>query len=152
MEECCYCLQNRELLSKMRKITSIGCADIHLFLDQTHIGKCIVVYNRGHKREWYELSNDEQVQFARAVSSVSQALKQVFCPDKINYAIYGDIVSHLHMHIVPKYRNGTDWGRPFNDYHEATYLSENEYAVRCEQIKQKILNLMNGGEDESSSS
>jgi len=46
---------------------------------------------------------------ARAAAAVQRA----FDPDKINYAVYGDLVPHLHYHIVPKYRDGACWGKPF---------------------------------------
>ena len=48
------------------------------------------------------------------VALTSEVLQVIFCPDKINYAIYGDIVNHFHMHIVPKYKDKKNWGSPYN--------------------------------------
>jgi len=48
---------------------------------------------------------------------------------KINYAIYGDLVPHLHYHVVPKYRGGPNWGEPFALQPPAQrYLTEEGYS------------------------
>ena len=59
-------------------------------------------------------------------------------PDKVNYATYGDKVSHLHVHVVPKYENGPDWGGPFKDDRTPVILSEEEYIRRVEQIREHL--------------
>ena len=43
----------------------------------------------------------------------AQAVTDLLHPDKINYLIFGDTSTHLHVHIVPKYRDGKDWGKVF---------------------------------------
>ena len=105
------------------------------FRDQTHKGKCIVVFNTDHRTEWYQLNQEEQSELIYAVAKTAEALHNVFNPDKINYATYGDKVSHLHVHVVPKYENGPDWGGPFKDDRTPVILSEEEYIRRVEQIK-----------------
>ena len=46
---------------------------------------------------------------------------------KINYAIYGDLVSHFHVHVVPKQRDGLQWGGPFTDTLPKVTLGEGEF-------------------------
>ena len=48
---------------------------------------------------------------------------------KINYAIYGDIVSHFHVHLVPKHRDGLQWGGPFTDTLPKVTLSAEEFKA-----------------------
>lgn len=55
--------------------------------------------------------------------------------DKINYAIYGDLVSHFHVHLVPKHRDGLQWGGPFTDDLPKVLLADQEY----EEISQGLL-------------
>ena len=52
---------------------------------------------------------------AEAVSKFARA-------DKINCAIYGDLVSHFHVHVVPKRKGELQWGRPFTDDIEEVFL------------------------------
>ena len=142
MAECYYCENAEKLNSLMILIRTIGCADIYLFRDQTHKGKCIVVYNGGHKTEWYKISKEERHIFIDVVSITAEALADVFHPDKINYATYGDIVNHLHVHVVPKYKSGPDWGRPFCDQEEPERLSDKEYAARVKAIGARITEIL----------
>ena len=138
MQRCYYCDKGEVLDHLMIHVTDLGNASVYLFRDQTHKGKCIVVLNTGHKTEWYQLSAAEQAELIRAVSKTAEALHMVFHPKKINYATYGDKVSHLHVHVVPKYEGGPDWGEPFKDDRDPTLLSEAEYSIRIEQIKSKL--------------
>ena len=101
-------------------------------------GKCIVVFNTDHRTEWYQLNQEEQSELIYAVAKTAEALHNVFNPDKINYATYGDKVSHLHVHVVPKYENGPDWGGPFKDDRTPVILSEEEYIRRVEQIREHL--------------
>ena len=93
---CQYCEKGADLLEKMLPICSYRNADIYLFRDQTHKGKCIVAY-RDHKKEWYELSGSEQADLIAAVAATAKAVQKLFHADKINYATYGDLLSHLHI-------------------------------------------------------
>jgi ATP adenylyltransferase len=135
---CQYCEKGADLMAKMIPICTYRTADIYLFRDQTHKGKCIVACGR-HVKEWYELSEAEQTDLIAAVSKTAKALQELFHPDKINYATYGDLLSHLHIHVTPKYQDGPDWGGPFRDDAPATVLSDDAYAERVEQLREKIL-------------
>ena len=49
----------------------------------------------------------------RDVARAAKAIKRAFGPDKINYGAYSDKLPHLHVHLVPKYEGGPNWGAPF---------------------------------------
>lgn len=72
------------------------------------------------------------------LSKVSKALKLLFHADKINLAVYGDLVSHFHVHIVPKTRDGFEWGKPFSDEKEKHFLEDAEYQDRINKIKMAL--------------
>ena len=141
MGACYYCENGDKLRSLMLPIVDLGAASVYLFRDQIHKGKCIVVFNRAHKTEWFELTAHERREFSEAVAETAAALKNVFEPNKINYAIYGDLVSHFHMHVVPKYQGGPDWGAPFQDNREPAVLTEEEYTHRIQLIRDAILTI-----------
>lgn len=138
MEQCYYCENGETMHKLMEHIADVGNAGVYLFRDQTHKGKCIVVYNKEHVTEWYQLSEDEQAQFIQAMAKTAKVLAEIFHPDKINYATYGDKVSHLHVHVVPKYENGPDWGVPFRDNRPPTILKEEIFQRYVSLIKEKI--------------
>lgn len=40
-------------------------------------------------------------------------MHEIFNPDKVNYGAYGDTGHHLYFHLVPKYKDGYEWGDVF---------------------------------------
>lgn len=137
--ECYYCEKGEALKSIMSEICELYNSTVYLYNDQTHKGKCIVVYKE-HKTEWFQLEREEQNNFIRAVSETAKALSEIFNADKINYATYGDIVSHLHVHVTPKYKDGPNWGQPFRDDAPHTILSDEEYSSIIKAIRKKLIN------------
>lgn len=131
---CYYCNDEEKLNSLMLPISKLRTSTAYLFRDQKYKGKCIVVFNE-HKTELFQLTPTQQLEFIQDVADVAATVHKVFSPDKINYAIYGDVVSHLHFHVTPKYKNGPQWGMPFKDDSRPVILSEEEYSKRIREIK-----------------
>ena len=76
------------------------------------------------------------VQCALAESArAAKAIHAVFHPEKLNYGAYGDTGCHLHVHLVPKYRDGFEWGGVFAMNPGQKKLSESEYAEMAEKIR-----------------
>ena len=46
---------------------------------------------------------------------------------------------HVHVHVVPKYKGGLNWGEPFDDTLPKELLSEEEYGKMVDELKEKIL-------------
>ena len=108
--ECFYCSKNVDKL--MIEAAKLKVSTLYLNKDQTHQGRCIVAFDR-HVTEIFHLNDKEQQLFIEDVSQTARILHEAFHPDKINYGIYGDLVSHLHVHIVPKYEQSDEWGEAF---------------------------------------
>ena len=45
---------------------------------------------------------------------------------------------HLHVHLVPKYRDGYEWGGVFAMNPGQVKLSDSEYAAMIEKIKANL--------------
>lgn len=136
---CYYCNDEKKLNSLMLPICELRTSKAYLFRDQKYRGKCIVVFNE-HKTELFQLTPTQQSDFIQDVADVAEAINRAFSPDKINYAIYGDVVSHLHVHVTPKYINGPEWGMPFSDDPEPLLYSDDEYSKNVLKIK-KLINV-----------
>ncbi|MCR4950085.1 MAG: HIT family protein [Solobacterium sp.] len=133
-ENCGYC-QGGELLAAFGiKICDLDVSQLILFKEQSHPGRCIVAY-QDHVSEMVDLSDDDRNRFFADVNRAAKALHKVFHPDKINYGAYGDTGCHLHMHLVPKYKDEFEWGGVFAMNPGQKYLSEEEYAKMIEKIK-----------------
>ncbi|MGF9942999.1 HIT family protein [Priestia megaterium] len=133
--ECFYCAQDKEMQSLMIEIAKLSTSTLYLNRDQTHKGRCIIAFNR-HVKELYHLSEDQRRQFMEDVAEAAQIINTTFKPDKINYAIYGDLVSHLHFHLVPKYKGASEWGEAFiNSPASKRVLTDIEYERILIDIK-----------------
>lgn len=132
--QCGYC-QGGELLDKFGiKICDLDVSQLILFREQSHPGRCIVAY-RDHVSEIVDISDDERNRFFADVNRAAKAIHRAFSPDKVNYGAYGDTGCHLHVHLVPKYRDGFEWGGVFAMNPEQKYLSEAEYAEMIGKIR-----------------
>ena len=109
---CMYCGHPARLGDFAVKIGELACSIVYLHLDKTYRGRCIVALKE-HKEDIIELKSDQLNQYMAEVVKVAGIIKKVFNADKINYAIFGDKVSHVHFHIVPKIVGGPQWGSSF---------------------------------------
>ena len=133
-ENCGYC-QGGELLAQFGiKICDLNVSQLILFKEQSHPGRCIVAY-QNHISEIVDLTAEERAAFIEDVNRAAKAIHAVFHPDKINYGAYGDTGCHLHVHLVPKYKDEYEWGGVFAMNPGEKFLSEEEYAEMIEKIK-----------------
>ncbi|MEH7436829.1 HIT family protein [Neobacillus drentensis] len=136
--DCFYCKKDEQLTNLMIEICKMPSSILYLNRDQTHKGRCIIAFH-SHKRELFELSEIELTSFMKDVSIAAEAIQKVFQADKINYAIYGDLVSHLHFHLVPKYKGKTEWGEAFvNSPESKVLLNNSENKQRIEAILDQL--------------
>lgn len=131
---CLYCQNNETLDQLMIKIGDLEVSQLFLFKEQSHPGRCNVVFN-DHGIELYELNDAQRNAFMKDVANVAKAIAKAFNPDKINFGAYADTLSHLHMHIVPKYKDGYGFGSVFEMNPQKVALSAVEYASVIEKIR-----------------
>ena len=67
-----------------------------------------VVWN-AHVAEFSDLAAADRVHCMEAVTLVEQALRQHLSPTKINIAALGNMVPHLHWHVIARF----DWDSHF---------------------------------------
>ena len=132
--ECLYCQNNETLHNLMIKICDLEVSQLFLFKEQSYTGRCNVVY-KDHGVELHELNDDQRDAFMRDVAKTAKAIATAFSPTKINYGAYADTLSHLHMHIVPKYKDGYGFGGVFEMNPQKTTLSSAEYTEVIAKIK-----------------
>ncbi len=137
VSECLYCQNNETLHDLMIKICDLGVSQLFLFKEQSHPGRCNVVY-KDHGVEFHELTDEQRNAFMADVAKTAKAIAKAFNPTKINYGAYADTLSHLHMHIVPKYEGGFGFPGIFEMNPKKTYLSETEYTEVITKIKANL--------------
>ncbi|MBQ3395123.1 MAG: HIT family protein [Synergistaceae bacterium] len=131
---CGYCMRGDLLEQFGIYICDLSVSSLILFKEQSHMGRCIVAY-KDHVSEIVNISDEERKAFIEDVNRAAKAIHAVFHPDKLNYGAYGDTGCHLHVHLVPKYKDGFEWGGTFEMNPKKKFLSEQEYAEMIEKIK-----------------
>ena len=79
--------------------------------DPHYPGFCRVILNR-HVREMSDLPPAEQMLLMAAVFAVEGVVRRLFQPDKINLASFGNMVPHLHWHIIPRWHDDRHFPEP----------------------------------------
>jgi diadenosine tetraphosphate (Ap4A) HIT family hydrolase len=121
----------------MLPIADLEVSSAFLFKEQTYHGRCVVAY-KDHDVELYQLDDDFLSAFMKDVKKVANAMQKALNPAKINFGFYSDKLRHLHVHIVPKYVDGPDYGGVFAMNPQTTYLSDEQYTALISEIKKGL--------------
>jgi diadenosine tetraphosphate (Ap4A) HIT family hydrolase len=83
-----------------------------VLVNDTHYpGFCRVIWNQ-HVKEMTDLSADQRNRFMEAVWQVETAVREVMQPHKVNLASLGNVVPHLHWHVIPRYIDDMHFPNP----------------------------------------
>ena len=100
----------------------------------------ILLFTKEHVTELFHLDRDVRTSLMEEISSVAQVLYTIFTPAKINYELLGNMVPHIHWHIVPRFTSEPLWPRPiWAEPHEEVLLSPDEYRQRIKIIRSALL-------------
>jgi diadenosine tetraphosphate (Ap4A) HIT family hydrolase len=101
----------------------------------------LLLFTKDHVTELFHLDPDVRTSLMNDVSAVAAALYNAFRPAKINYELLGNMVPHIHWHLVPRFADDPLWPRPiWSEPHDEKLLSPEEYAERASLVR-KNLNL-----------
>ncbi len=76
-----------------------------------HPGFYRLMLNR-HVAEMSELPRDERIALLDALHTVEQLMREHLRPAKINLASLGNVVPHLHWHVIARFADDAQWPAP----------------------------------------
>ena len=79
--------------------------------DAAYPGFCRVIWNE-HVKEMSDLSPGDRMLLNDAVWHVELALRDIMAPGKINVASLGNMVPHLHWHVIPRFADDAHFPNP----------------------------------------
>lgn len=82
-----------------------------LVADADYPGSCRVIWKR-HVAEMTDLDTRERRHLMSVVFAAEAAVRHAARPDKINLASLGNMVPHLHWHIIPRWRDDRHFPNP----------------------------------------
>lgn len=79
--------------------------------DPYYPGFCRVIW-RDHVREMTDLEADQQILLMSIVFAVESVVRRLYRPDKINLASFGNMVPHVHWHVIPRWHDDRHFPEP----------------------------------------
>jgi diadenosine tetraphosphate (Ap4A) HIT family hydrolase len=105
-----------ELLADTIPLKSIGGNTLSLcylgLMNNQHFPWLIMVPQQANLREIIDLSKTDQHKLMDEISLVSNQMKTIFAPHKLNVAALGNMVAQLHIHIIARNENDAAWPNP----------------------------------------
>lgn len=84
---------------------------IVLVTEPDYPGFCRVILNR-HVAEMTDLPAEERNYLMEVVYAVETVLRREFAPHKINLASLGNVVPHVHWHVIPRWQDDKHYPNP----------------------------------------
>jgi len=109
-------------------------------------GFCRVIWNE-HVAEMSQLSVDQRARLHHIVMLVEKAIIDVMHPDKVNLAALGNMVPHLHWHIIPRYQldvcfPGSVWSEKLRPSNQEHLIKQQAHTVLLKKKIQDVLGVL----------
>ena len=93
-------------------VSRLAVSSWYLPQNQTYRGHGILVFDPRHATRLDQLTATEWLTYAADLHQVVSTIGAVCKPDHFNVESLGNVIPHLHWHVVPRYKNDGRWGQP----------------------------------------
>lgn len=133
---CVFCRIERNE-SNSSWVLNLEHGSVFLNFNQSFQGRILYIpFN--HYESLSDMPREEYVELSFEIEFLASLLKPTLGADLINIAMLGNEVNHIHWHIIPRYRNDGNWGRPPWPNTPVT-LSAGEFHLLNEKIRNSII-------------
>ena len=129
MNSCVICNDRFEIIIHTNLVCRVILVD-----DKYYPGYLQVVLNK-HIKELTDLTPSDSKIVFDTIWQTELQLRKIFNPDKINIASLGNMVPHLHWHIIPRFKNDRHF--PNSIWGDIT----NEQYIPSPELTRKQLNI-----------
>jgi len=102
----------------------------------------ILVPQKNHLREVFDLGPNEQAMLAEESAFLAQKMDYHFSADKMNTATLGNIVEQLHIHHIVRYKGDKAWPAPVWGKFPPEPYSPEESKKLVENLGNLLIELM----------
>jgi diadenosine tetraphosphate (Ap4A) HIT family hydrolase len=93
-------------------VAPLTVSSLYLAANQTYRGQCMLIFDPRHAARPDQLTAEEWTAFCGDLYRSQRAIVEVTRPDHVNIESLGNVVPHLHWHIIPRYVDDPRWGMP----------------------------------------
>jgi len=119
-------------------VATLSCSSLYLPKNQTYRGHCILVLDLRHATRPDQLTRQEWQRFCDDLYVAQHAIERVVRADHMNVAALGNLMPHLHWHIVPRYEHDPRWGAAIWPDMPETRLDGADYAALLKQLRDEL--------------
>lgn len=121
---------------------------VYLHDNQCYLGRVYIWSKRDGLVDLLDMTEEEQREFFDVGRKVKKAIAELFNPDLMNYASLGNVSTHLHMHVIPRYQSTRTfegntfiderWGKNYAPYDKDFKIPEETLFRIRDAIKAKL--------------
>jgi diadenosine tetraphosphate (Ap4A) HIT family hydrolase len=123
-------------------VAQMSVSSLYLSANQTYRGHCQLIFDPRHVTRLDDLSADEWRALSLDLHLAQSAIMRTVKAEHVNVESLGNIVPHLHWHIIPRYRHDPRWGLPIwmNSFEQMadTRLSTKERDELVESLRRAL--------------
>jgi diadenosine tetraphosphate (Ap4A) HIT family hydrolase len=134
--DCPFCQPRTDDTAFWIKVGALRISTLYLDRNQTYRGHCLLVFDARHAVGLESLTFDEFTPFMADFHAAARAIAAACGPDLMNYASLGNVVPHLHWHLVPRYKRDPRWGGPVY----TTTREEMRHTPRTDAEYREVIN------------
>lgn len=93
-------------------VAKLTISSLYLAKSQTYYGQCVLIFDKWHAIRPDQLTPEEWRDFTQDLFIAQNVISKTVKPDHMNLATLGNVIPHLHWHIIPRYKSDPRWGVP----------------------------------------
>lgn len=113
-------------------------------VDADHPAFYRVIWN-AHVAEWTDLPPPDRSRIMQAVAKVETVLREQLRPTKVNLASLGNVVPHLHWHVIARFDWDARWPAPvWASAQRQVPDAEQRLALPLRELDQRVADALRG--------
>ena len=117
--------------------------------NQCYLGRCVVWCKRENVIDFFDMDKEEKKEFWDISKNLREVIQKIFKPDLFNYSSLANRTPHLHVHVIPRYKEkrifenftfaDKRWGKNPYPYNKNFKISDNIISEIRKIIYQNII-------------
>ena len=114
-------------------------------VDADHPAFYRVIWN-AHVAEWTDLPPPDRSRIMQAVAKVETVLREHLKPTKVNLASLGNVVPHLHWHVIARFEWDARWPAPvWAPKQREVAQAESRLALPLPELDRRVAEALQAG-------
>jgi diadenosine tetraphosphate (Ap4A) HIT family hydrolase len=110
--QCPLCAPRPESGPEWDFVAKLSVSSLYLAANQTYRGQCVLIFDPRHVARPDQLAAEEWAALSRDLHDAAKAVVRAARADHLNVESLGNVVPHVHWHVIPRFVGDARWGAP----------------------------------------